>query len=125
VPQCGGYFEGQDCDLKSEYKGVMGPLVADFDATISNAAMVWVRNTYNTSLCIQWTDMPLFRQSKKLLPGETVYTSTLCLYPPGVIRWQFWNFTGPPSTNWMVTCLLLFLVFPVCRPCFGWVMGCL
>ena len=104
IPQCGGYFAGSDCDFISAYKGLLGPLVADYDATISWDAEVWVRrDPTNGSLCVQWQDMPLFRSSRALRPNETVYTSSICLYPSGALRWKYKNFTAPPTTAmWMV-----------------------
>lgn len=124
VPQCNGFFSGDSCDLVSGYQGVLGALIADFDPTISNAAIVWYRNTRNHSLCVQWTDMPLWTGEDSMDPAAIQYTTTVCLYPPGSIRWTFHNFTGPPPSNrqWMVRWQSMDACVPLVSDC-GCVCG--
>lgn len=105
VPQCGNYFASWECDPITNFTGLIGPLVSDFDPPLNPDARVWLHvNDTNTSACVQWENVPLWRSSNVLLPNDTLWTFQVCLFDDGSIRWSFSNFSTAPVMPgyWMV-----------------------
>ena len=103
TPQCnGGAFSVQGCSLLTRYKGLVAPLLADFEPSIYQNAVVWVRKGPQ-ALCVEWENMPSYRPSHVVLPLDPLYTMTVCLYPPSSLRWMYRNFTHPPALPWLVS----------------------
>ena len=98
---CNGAFLSIGCNFNSDdaYRGVVGPLITDFNPAASLSATVYFRTTAD-SLCVNWVDVPLWSPT----PTSTSqrYTTRMCLYEGGAMRWSYHDFPyAPNNTVWM------------------------
>jgi hypothetical protein len=103
TPQCAGFFSAGLCRLDTSYRGLLGPLVADYSPNQSPIAVVYLRQS-STWLCVNWIDMPLFKNPL------ASYTSRLCIYSSGAFAWEFGGLTAggaPTGAEWMVRGLVV------------------
>lgn len=104
-----GVFSSTGCNLQNSYSGVFGPLIANFDPSLTNPAVVLVR--YGDGfLCVNWDYMPLYQPNHVYPAGAPVYTTRMCMYTPGAVQWEYFNFTTPPQNySWMVRAVVTLL----------------
>ncbi|KAA0171221.1 hypothetical protein FNF28_00986 [Cafeteria roenbergensis] len=95
---CGGYFGSGACTIRTGYRGIIGPLISDWNPAQSATANVYVRNATDF-VCVRWDRLPLFSFAPE--PTDPRWTTTMCIFPDGSVRFAMGDVPGPPnSTEW-------------------------
>ena len=129
-PPCGASFVGSttECSVATGYSGLVGPLVADFDAGAYFASEVWAGSWNLSALlpgglpspvvtaagtsgrasagsalvaCATWYNMGTQADAKddpSLAPSPD-WSTHLCLYGDGGVRWRYASILGVPGYN--------------------------
>ena len=88
---CGLYFMDSRCFFSSQYEGMIGPLVADWNPSDSPLSRVYYRILDNSvdqsALCVTWNAIHPFSTSPS--PQQNNYTFGACVFENGAVHFTY------------------------------------